>query len=240
MKRVINVMEQLVAQEIERQVQELPPKVQSFLDASDVLGLALNQLPSLYATSEEGVVAQEKQGQNKHGNRIRIVVKQAINATTNQPFRDNKPLRHDAGSEPIYIERIVEVERPVEGSDAVSVDAAALQALHLLIEQQSSQLSQLCEETAYLRSLLTSVVQQSNGSQQPNGSQVIHQSSRQTASHARSATRSQAPVAPQSVRPAVAPQAVPQAAQAAAHVDPIRLPADLSGQDAWNDPRYAY
>jgi hypothetical protein len=229
MKRVINVMEQLVAQEIERQVQELPPKVQSFLDASDVLGLALNQLPSLYATSEEGVVAQEKQGQNKHGNRIRIVVKQAINATTNQPFRDNKPLRHDAGSEPIYIERIVEVERPVEASDAVSVDAAALQALHLLIEQQSSQLSQLCEETAHLRSLLTSVVQQSNGSQAP------HQSSRQAASHVRSATKSQAQV-PQSMRPAVAPQA----AQAAANAEPIRLPADLSGQDAWTDPRYAY
>ncbi|MCS6813064.1 MAG: late competence development ComFB family protein [Cyanobacteria bacterium] len=46
-----NAMESLVAEELERQFQLVPPKLGRYLSREEVTAFALNRLPPLYATS---------------------------------------------------------------------------------------------------------------------------------------------------------------------------------------------
>ncbi|MBE9040920.1 late competence development ComFB family protein [Oscillatoriales cyanobacterium LEGE 11467] len=49
-----NVMELLAAEEIERQLQRHPDENARTIDRAEAISYALNRLPSLYATTEEG------------------------------------------------------------------------------------------------------------------------------------------------------------------------------------------
>jgi len=49
-----NAMEPLAIEEIERQMQQLPQQVANSINKADAIAYALNRLPPLYATTEEG------------------------------------------------------------------------------------------------------------------------------------------------------------------------------------------
>jgi hypothetical protein len=104
MKRIDNVMQQLVLQELENQLGRIPAKQTSFLEVSEMLTFALNQLPALHATSEEGLETLLNLGMSKYGMRIKSAVRNAIATIKNNPFRPTRPLHHpqDVPSENLW------------------------------------------------------------------------------------------------------------------------------------------
>ncbi len=87
-----NVMELLVVEEVEKQLQSLPPKVSKFIKPSEVIAYALNRLPALYATSKHGWQKQFQRGKTELQPKIATAVRQAIIAVQQDPLRANEPL----------------------------------------------------------------------------------------------------------------------------------------------------
>lgn len=83
-----NVMEALVAEEMDVQMQQLSLREQQTLQRSQIMGYALNRLPGLYVTSEKGWERQWSQGKNKYQCQIKIAVRQGIAAVLRDPLRD--------------------------------------------------------------------------------------------------------------------------------------------------------
>jgi len=87
-----NVMERLVAEEVERQKAKLPAKLRQYIAMVEVETYALNRLPSLYASSEKGWQMQyEKAGKNQ-AEAIHKAVRQGIAAVQVDPLRASEPL----------------------------------------------------------------------------------------------------------------------------------------------------
>lgn len=92
-KQFINVMEELVVTEVIAQVAELQLSLQRDLDVSDIAAYALNRLPPLYATSEEGATYQRDRAQNEFKTLIHDQVKEGINRFLDRPsIPDRNPL----------------------------------------------------------------------------------------------------------------------------------------------------
>lgn len=91
-----NVMEILVEQEVARQVEALPSRVASYINQTELLAFALNQLPSLYATSQKGLEHQLEKGRIKFGSQVRESVQRAIAAVRRDPLRSHVPLQESA------------------------------------------------------------------------------------------------------------------------------------------------
>ncbi len=87
-----NVMEMLVAEEVEKQIQSLPVKTASFIKLSEVVAYALNHLPSLYVTSKKGWQKQWHHGKTELCQKITMAVRQGIVALQRDPLRVNDPL----------------------------------------------------------------------------------------------------------------------------------------------------
>lgn len=88
----LNVMEPLVTEEVQRQLQRLPAKVKPYINEVEVIAYALNRLPPLYATSEQGWQQQQRKAKHTMGNQITQAVRQAIAAVQQDPLRSTKPL----------------------------------------------------------------------------------------------------------------------------------------------------
>ncbi|RMF69026.1 MAG: hypothetical protein D6742_03565, partial [Cyanobacteria bacterium J069] len=88
-----NVMELLVEQEVDRQLKALPPKVASYINRLELVAYALNQLPALYATSEQGLKHQMHRGMARHGVQVAQAVQRAIAAIRRDPLRTYAPLQ---------------------------------------------------------------------------------------------------------------------------------------------------
>ena len=88
-----NVMEILVEQEILRQVNALPARIASYINQTELLAFALNQLPALYATSERGLEHQLERGKIKFAAQITQSVQRAIAAIRRDPLRSHVPLK---------------------------------------------------------------------------------------------------------------------------------------------------
>lgn len=91
-----NVMESLVADEVDRQLDTLPPRVLRFIKRAEVETYALNRLPSLYASSTQGLTYQRKRAQKEFKTKITAAVRQALAAVQVDPLRLSNPL--DAGA----------------------------------------------------------------------------------------------------------------------------------------------
>ncbi|NEP09883.1 MAG: late competence development ComFB family protein [Symploca sp. SIO2C1] len=89
----INVMESLVAQEVERQRSRMPENLAKYIDAVEVATYALNRLPPLYACSKEGWHYQKRQAQHKLPSQITTAVRQAIAAVQRDPIKLSNPLK---------------------------------------------------------------------------------------------------------------------------------------------------
>ncbi len=90
-----NVMETLVHQEIQRQMQKMPTKLVKYIDISEVATFALNRLPPLYASSEQGKERQAAKGQAKLKQEVATAVRQALAAVQRDPLRNSTPLPPD-------------------------------------------------------------------------------------------------------------------------------------------------
>jgi hypothetical protein len=82
-----NLMETLVAQEVERQMAQLPAKVVQFIKIDDVMVFALNRLPALYANSKRGREMQRQQIAPALQKQIEMAVRKGLAAVQSDPFR---------------------------------------------------------------------------------------------------------------------------------------------------------
>jgi Late competence development protein ComFB len=87
-----NIMENLVHQEIQRQMQTMPRTLLEYIEVSEVATFALNRLPPLYASSQRGKELQAEKGQNKLKQEVATAVRQALAAVQRDPLRSSKPL----------------------------------------------------------------------------------------------------------------------------------------------------
>ena len=91
-REYINVMELLVAEEVEQQLRQLPTRVLKYVKPIEVETYALNRLPSLYAVSEKGWQSQYHKARHELRKDIRNAVRRAIAAVQVDPLRASRPL----------------------------------------------------------------------------------------------------------------------------------------------------
>ena len=87
-----NVMEVLVAEEVDCQLCQLPQRMAKYISRMEVETYALNRLPSLYASSEAGWRYQCQKGQVEFQRQIKNAVRQAFAAVQLDPIRRSQPL----------------------------------------------------------------------------------------------------------------------------------------------------
>ena len=92
LREYINVMELLVAEEVEQQLRQLPMRVLKYVKPIEVETYALNRLPSLYAVSEKGWQSQYHKAKYELHKQISNAVRQAIAAVQVDPLRASRPL----------------------------------------------------------------------------------------------------------------------------------------------------
>ena len=99
-KQFINVMEELVLTEAISQVAEVESKSNQTLDLGDVAAYALNRLPPLYATTEEGASYQRDKARAELSDLIAQQVTESVGRSLNQPefFPERKELQRQQES----------------------------------------------------------------------------------------------------------------------------------------------
>ena len=93
-REYINVMELVVAEEVEQQLRQLPTRVLKYVKPIEVETYALNRLPSLYAASEKGWHSQYHRAKHELRKEIYDAVRRAIAAVQIDPLRASRPLAH--------------------------------------------------------------------------------------------------------------------------------------------------
>ncbi|MEM7554462.1 MAG: late competence development ComFB family protein [Cyanobacteria bacterium P01_A01_bin.84] len=85
-----NVMETVVIEEVEEQLQILPPNIKKHIKAYDITAYALNRLPPLYATGKRGWHRQYNRGKKDLHSEVKKVVKEALIAVQKDPIRSDR------------------------------------------------------------------------------------------------------------------------------------------------------
>jgi Late competence development protein ComFB len=84
-KQFINVMEELVLSEAISRIAEIETKTNHTIDVGDIAAYALNRLPPLYATTEEGADYQRSRAKEKLQELISRQVQEAIDQNLDRP-----------------------------------------------------------------------------------------------------------------------------------------------------------
>jgi Late competence development protein ComFB len=102
-KQFINVMEELVLTETIAQVTAIEINTDAQLDVGDIAAYALNRLPPLYATTEEGATYQRQRAQTELYDLILQQVESAIVRNLDRPefFPERQALTKPNGNEVI-------------------------------------------------------------------------------------------------------------------------------------------
>ena len=87
-----NAMEQLVHDEVDRQIKKCSFEILEEVNCFEVVAYALNRLPGLYATSEEGLYRQKKRGEEELKYEIQAVVRETLKLIQKKPIRFSTPL----------------------------------------------------------------------------------------------------------------------------------------------------
>ncbi|WP_013320532.1 late competence development ComFB family protein [Gloeothece verrucosa] len=93
--KYINVMEELVEIEVNKQLKNLPPmflKYRDCLNPVEIQTYALNHLPCLYASSTAGKFYQLEKGKTQLSEQIQTTVTRAIASVLRDPIRQSEPL----------------------------------------------------------------------------------------------------------------------------------------------------
>jgi len=91
-KQFINVMEELVLTEAIARVAEIEATSESSLDVGDIAAYALNRLPPLYATTEEGANYQRQRAKADLQELIAQQVGEAISRNLDRPNDERTPV----------------------------------------------------------------------------------------------------------------------------------------------------
>jgi hypothetical protein len=89
-KQFINVMEELVISHAISRVAEVETGEEKLLDVGDIAAYALNRLPPLYATTEEGANYQRQRAQEELQELIAQQINEAIARFMSRPTIDNE------------------------------------------------------------------------------------------------------------------------------------------------------
>lgn len=102
-KQFINVMEELVLTEAIARVAEIEATTDHVLDVGDIAAYALNRLPPLYATTEEGASYQRQRAKEELLVLISECVRDALNRNLDQPefFPERVPIAKSSPNEMI-------------------------------------------------------------------------------------------------------------------------------------------
>ncbi|MBE9047910.1 late competence development ComFB family protein [Pleurocapsales cyanobacterium LEGE 10410] len=87
-----NVMEVLVAEEIDRQINRLPNKIKKFINPIEIATYALNRLPALYASSHQGFNKQKLKGRSEYSVKITQEVRRGLAVIQQDILRISTPL----------------------------------------------------------------------------------------------------------------------------------------------------
>jgi Late competence development protein ComFB len=100
-KQFINVMEELVLTEAIASVAEIEATSETTLDVGDIAAYALNRLPPLYATTEEGAAIQRQRAKDQLQELIAQQVNEAISLYLDRPspFPERQALGKSTGNE---------------------------------------------------------------------------------------------------------------------------------------------
>jgi hypothetical protein len=100
-KQFINVMEELVLSQAITRVAEIEQSSEKDLDVGDIAAYALNRLPPLYATTEEGASYQRLRAKEELNSLIHTQVEEAINRYLDRPqfFPERQAISKNAGGE---------------------------------------------------------------------------------------------------------------------------------------------
>ncbi|MGF1499569.1 MAG: late competence development ComFB family protein [Elainellaceae cyanobacterium] len=100
-KQFINVMEELALTEAIARVAEIEATTDLTLDLGDIAAYALNRLPPLYATTEEGAEYQRSRAKEDLQDMIAMKVDEAISRSIDRPdfFPERQALRKKQGDE---------------------------------------------------------------------------------------------------------------------------------------------
>jgi hypothetical protein len=114
-KQFINVMEELVLTEVIGKVAEIEATSESSLDVGDITAYALNRLPPLYATTEEGANYQRQRAKTELQNLISQQVAKAIDCYLDRPefFPERQALSKHTGNEVLsQVSNLLQVYAP--------------------------------------------------------------------------------------------------------------------------------
>lgn len=102
-KQFINVMEELVLGEAITRVAEIEATSDCTLDVGDIAAYALNRLPPLYATTEEGATYQRKRAREELQELITQQVEEAIARNLDRPtfFPERQAIGKNSGDDVI-------------------------------------------------------------------------------------------------------------------------------------------
>ncbi len=84
-KQFINVMEELVLTEAITRIAVIEAEEDCALDLGDIAAYALNRLPPLYATTEEGAKYQRQRAEEELSDLIKLQVEEAIKTNSARP-----------------------------------------------------------------------------------------------------------------------------------------------------------
>lgn len=87
-----NVMEILVSDEIQRQLSRYPDNVKKYINFLEVATYALNRLPPLYASSQQGFNKQKLKGRSEYSVQITQAVRKGFAAVQQDLLRYSTPL----------------------------------------------------------------------------------------------------------------------------------------------------
>jgi hypothetical protein len=87
-----NVMELLVSDEIDRQMVRLPNNIKKFINPIEVATYALNRLPALYASSQQGYNKQKLKGRSEYSVKITQEVRKGFATIQQDILRSSTPL----------------------------------------------------------------------------------------------------------------------------------------------------
>jgi hypothetical protein len=91
-KKFINVMEELVLTETIARIAEIEATSENSLDVGEIAAYALNRLPPLYATTEEGANYQRQRAKTDLQELISQQITEAIDRNLNQPNENRTPV----------------------------------------------------------------------------------------------------------------------------------------------------
>ncbi|MEM9154450.1 MAG: late competence development ComFB family protein [Cyanobacteria bacterium J06642_2] len=99
MSELVNVLEEQVIKEAERQISALPLTVQRRVRVTDVAAYVLNRMPPMYATNQDGWAFQREKALRRVSREITQRVFEAIDVMKKSPARSSRPLPKTVSAE---------------------------------------------------------------------------------------------------------------------------------------------